>query len=317
MTHAQPRRLVHPVEPAGGVRKELELWLLRSDNSINQLARKLNYSAAVLSEYLAGTYEGDIQVLEKGLKNLLRREAFIQVTDAESFRNTSAAREMWQVLQYCESEGKMGAIITESGLGKTTIAQKWRIDHHRTILVTASIVNQSPGQILGDIAERLHASTYPATTRRLFNSIVEHLKGYLAMDLPYFVLIDEAHFLAWDTFELLRTIHDEVRAGIVYLGMPRLLSEMKRNRRYLWDQILSRLSVSCSINGVTKEDVKLLIDSVFPDLPKSCLGYLYEKAQGPGKFRAMMELLSRVVHIHKIERIPVTAALIKEVDEQF
>ncbi|UCG94124.1 MAG: AAA family ATPase [Candidatus Aerophobus sp.] len=191
------------------------------------------------------------------------------------------------------------------------------MEHHRTVLITGSIVNQSPGQILGDIAHALHASTYPATTRRLFNSIIDHLKTYLAIDAPHFILIDEAHFLAWDTFELLRTIHDEVRTGIVYLGMPRLLSEMKRNRRFLWDQILSRLSVSCSINTVTKGDVKLLVDSIFPDLPKSCLEYLYEKALGPGKFRSMMELLNRVVHIHKIEQIPVTATLIKKVDEQF
>ncbi|UCG94123.1 MAG: hypothetical protein JSW13_06790 [Candidatus Aerophobus sp.] len=124
MKHVESQDLSHDVELAGGIHKELELWLLRSDNSINQLARKVNRSASALSEYMSGKYQGDIEALEGDIRSVLRREEFIEVTGPEAFRNTSAAREMWQILQYCESEAKMGAIITPSGLGKTTIAEK-------------------------------------------------------------------------------------------------------------------------------------------------------------------------------------------------
>ena len=88
---------------------------------------------------------------------------------------------------------------------------------------------------------------------------------------------------------------------------------MKGNKAYLWDQIFSRIMIARSLNTVTREDVKLIADSIHPGLSKSCHNYLYEIAGKPGRLRVLTALLEQGNEVSKRQQIPLTVDLLKDV----
>jgi DNA transposition AAA+ family ATPase len=128
------------------------------------------------------------------------------------------------------------------------------------------------------------------------------------------LVVDESHFLAWEGFEALRRIHDSAQVGIVFLGMPRVYEAMRGTRSsYLYDQLYSRIGCKFHATGIEKADVQLIVDAICPNLPKACISLLFEVAQGAGRFRLMVKLLQKAIRIHKVEGVPITVELLKEV----
>ncbi len=140
-----------------------------------------------------------------------------------------------------------------------------------------------------------------------FESIVHKLS-----QKDTFIIIDEAHLLKWEAWEIMRSLWDRAPVGILFLGMPRTLSQMRSGKGFLWDQISSRLAISRFISPVTEADVKLLTDSVCPGLSKACLAFLYEKASQRHRLRKMMELLKRAIQVSTEEGISINLQLLKE-----
>lgn len=288
----------------------LVLWKDQKGHSLKQIARKLARSETALSQYLNFKYRGDITGIERDITDLLRREDLEFTTGPEIFCKTSSSYIAWELFQVCYEELMLGILIAHSGSGKTKVAVKWQQEHRNTVLITADITKRSLGNILRELAYKLDATPYEATNTRLLESIVDHLKSFRR-----FIIIDESQFLKWEHFEVIRTIRDQVRVGVVYLATPRLYVEMKKRRQYLWDQILSRIPIQRRIDVIERRDVKLIADSIYPGLPKNCLEFLYQKALEPGRFRVMTALLNRSVHIHNIEKTPVNLNLLKEVEK--
>jgi DNA transposition AAA+ family ATPase len=296
-----------------GLYERFVTWMNHSGTSLNQAAYKLNRSTKSVSKYLSIDYEGDINVLEKDIRNLLWREEDLKfTTKLEEFRNIRPSREIWEALQFCHDKHKMGAVIAPAGCSKTMTANEFVRRNPGTTLITANIIRRSPGAILAMIAYKNNCTQHGASNAILLDIIVDRVKYSKEL-----IIIDEAHFLSWEAFEAVKTIYDNARTGIVYLGMPRLYSQMKGNKAYLWDQIISRLAIQRSVSVIEKTDIKLIAESIFPGLPKNCIEFLYEKALGPGKLRLMAELLEKAVHVSKTEKIPLSLDLFKEINKCF
>ena len=283
-------------------------WKAQSGNSVNLIAQKIDRSATAVSQYLNFQYPGNIPAMESDLTNLLRREEDLRFVDKpESFCQTSQVRQIWEILQHCKDAEKMGGIVGGAGVGKTVTALEFKRRHPDTILVTADITRRSLSALLSMIAFKNSGIGYGSRNADMLGRIVEDLRWTRQL-----IIIDEAHLLVWEAFEAIRTIYDQAQSGIVVLAMPRLYAEMKRNRSFLWDQILSRIAVKVSVGSVQKEDVQMLSDSIFPNLPKNCINFLYEISLGGGRFRIMCELLRRAVRVHETEHIPINLNLLKE-----
>jgi len=275
--------------------------------SLRDLTKEIpkSKSRTSLSQYLNYRYEGNVQELERNIEAFLRKKS--QNTAGDGICNTSIYKTTMSLFDFCRSQRVMGAGVGGSGGGKTTAALEFARKHPNTTIITVDPARGSVTKILRLISYRVQ-SVRGGSSDETLNMIIEKLRNS-----HQFLIFDESQFLAWSHFELIRAIWDATGIGIVYLGMPRLYSQMKGNKSYLWDQIFSRISIARSVDTVTRDDVKLISDSIRPGLQKSCHNYLYEIAQKPGKLRVMTALLKQAIEVSKRQQIPLTVGLLKDV----
>lgn len=288
-------------------------WKRLSGTSVNEIARMISRSASAVSGYINKNYPADISALEKNIRNLLRRREDLRLKpEPEAFCNITPSRIIWEVLQFGKEQQEIVAAVGPSGTSKTTTIGEFAKRQGGTVILTIDLTRTSLGSILHMLAHKINATSWPMTNATLFDSICERLRGSNNL-----IVFDEAHLLQWSAIEILRDIHDSAGVGIALLGMPRLLSQMRGNRRYLWDQIASRIAMFKTIPNPTREDIELICRSRSPGLPKGCINFLYGTACGSGKLRTMIKLLNRAIHIAKLEGTSINLNLLKDIEPLF
>jgi len=297
------------------------LWKDQSGASVNRIAGMIGRSAALVSQYVNKIYKGDMPALEKDIINLLRREEDLEFTTrAVTFCTTLSSKLIWEVMQFCDENCDMGMVVGDAGSGKTTTCNEYKRANRNTIFITADIATRSVGSVLRMIAKKVSGTPHPGSNSALLHAIIDRLKHSRRL-----IIIDEAHFLTWDAFEVIRKIHDCAEIGIVYVGMPRTLDQMKgtAGRSFLFDQIYSRISIKRDHLPVEKSDVRVIADSIVsaaldagqPGLDAGCIEYLYTKAQGKGKIRTVAKLLQVAITRHREYNQPMGLELLKEAEQ--
>ena len=273
-----------------GLHERFILWKDQAGHTYSHIARMINRSTAAVSNYVNKVFAGDLAVFEKDIANLLRREEELEFTAMpRTFCKTLASRLIWEVFQFCDENCDMGVAVGPAGSGKTITCNEYKRANRNTVFVTADIATRSVGSVLRMIAKRVGGTPHGmGSNSALLHAIIEKLKQSNRL-----IIIDEAHFLTWEAFEVIRKIHDCAGVGVVYVGMERLYDQMKgtSGRNFLFEQIYSRISIKRDDLPVEREDVKALADSLRPGLDKQCIDFLHTKAQGRGKFRTVVKLL--------------------------
>lgn len=253
------------------------------------IAKRINRSPTQVSQYVNRKFIGDLAEFEKDVTALLRREEDLQfVSDSKAFCTTSPAKLMWEVMQFCDERQKMGAVLAPSGTGKTECCIEYKKQNRATVYVTAHVKSHSAGAVLKLVAKPVVGAVYRHTLSDLLDTVIEKLKGSNRL-----LLIDDAHFLSWEAFEIIRKIHDCGGIGVVYVGQERLYEQMKGTnaKGYLFDQIFSRIAIKRERFKVSKKDVRMVVNSLCKGLNAECIDFLWEKARGKGRFRMMKNLL--------------------------
>jgi len=287
------------------IHSELVRYIDQTGASLRDLVKEIRTNRTSLSQYLNYRYEGDLAAFERKVEAFLRKKA--PNTAGDQIVETGIYRTTISLLTFCQSHRAMGAGLGGSGGGKTTAAHEHARKNPNTTIITADPTRRSITKILRLISYRVQ-SRRGGSSDEILNGIIEKLRNSHQL-----LIIDEGHFLSWEGYELVRTIWDATSIGICYLGMPRLYSQMKGNKAYLWDQILSRISIARNLNTITREDVRLVSDFIHLGLQKSSINYLYEISQKPGKLRVLTALLKQADEVSKRRKIPLTVDLLKEV----
>jgi DNA transposition AAA+ family ATPase len=288
------------------------LWKEQSGTSLNGIAQKIDRSTAAISQYINMKYMGDIAELEKDIANLLRREEDLQfVTGAREFCNTTPAKLIWEVLQYCDAKKKMGVALAPSGTGKTETCKEYKRQNRATIFVTADITTRAPAAILRRIVQQTGGTGRRYSTSEFLHAMIDRLKGSQRL-----LIIDDAHFLKWESFELVRKVYDCAGIGVVYVGQERLYEQMKGTDRnsYLFDQIYSRIAIRRDNFLIYKNDVKAVVSIMCKGLDKECIDYLYQKAKGKGRFRLVENIIDVAMEMNKQYQKPINMQLLQEAD---
>lgn len=272
------------------------LWKDVSGSSVNVIAKMINRSSALVSQYINKKYPGDIKDVEKDIASLLRREQDLEFTTAqEVFCSTGPTKLIWEVLQYCDEQQDMGVAVGPAGIGKTQTCNAYKRKNRGTVFMTADIATRSVGAVLHLMAKKAGGTARARTNSQLLHHIIDKLKNSRRL-----ILIDEAHFLTWEAFEVVRKIHDCAGVGVAYVGMERLYDQMRGgdNRAMLYEQIYSRIAIKRDDLTVTKADVKLIATAVAPGLDKASVNFLYDRAKGRGKLRTVVKLLKVATKMH-------------------
>jgi len=287
-------------EPPSGyneiLHKRFTFWMDQSGASLAKAAKMINRSTALVHGYMHRIYEGDIPAIEKDIASLLRREEDLELTmRSPTFCSTNASILIWEVLEYCDERCRMGAVIAESGSGKSETAKEYQRQNRATMIITADSTTRTLGATMRRLVDHVGGRPKTNTIDDMLNKVLKKLKGSRRL-----LIVDDAHFIPWAGLEVIRKLYDCAGVGVVYLGQEELYNQMTgdTNKARLFDQIYSRIAIKRDRIKISKNDVEMIIDSLYPrGFGKDEMDYLYHKAREKGHLRNVTFMLEMFLEI--------------------
>lgn len=281
-------------------RELLQAFKESQNLSQSRLSTMLGVSSATVSQYLNGTYTGNIEALDKKVRELTERAKDKAKDIKADFVPTSTAKKIMDVCGMAHAMNDINLVIGEAGLGKT-VALKHYADNTAGVVMIETAPTFSPKVLLIELCGKL-GITPSRNNHENIIAITEKLKGSERL-----VIIDEAELLSYKCLEIIRRIHDMAGVGVVLCGMPQLRSNL-RGKRGEYKQLYSRVGFACDIkNRLPDEDVA--------QLAMSALGndsYQDElvRASG-GNARRLNKILRGVNRLAQLNNKPVSAKMIE------
>ncbi len=211
----------------------LKAHIASTGMSQKQVGTQLGKSAAVVNQYLKGTYKGDVEGVDKAVAELAKREQGKSTELSKAFIETTTAIRTMQCCQLAHQNHDMQIVIGDAGLGKTMALKEYTKRKSNVIMIevdptfSSKVLLAEICQELGIIAGR--------NNNAMMKAIIDKLDGSDRL-----LIVDEAELLTLNSLEILRRIHDKADIGIVLAGMPRLRANL-RGARGQYKQIFSRI----------------------------------------------------------------------------
>ncbi len=283
----------------------LKQFMQESGLSQNKVAIKLDVSGSTVSQYLAGKYGGDIQAIDKKVKELVERHTSRDKNVVSEFVQTATANKILGACKLAHEQVETSLIVAHSGLGKTTAVKQYAKVVDNVILIEVD-PTYSTKAILKQLCKKLKMSDKPRANYEMMGLIVERLTGS-----DMLIIVDEAEYLSTNTFEVLRRIHDKARVGLVLCGLPRLRGNL-RGRGQEFEQLLNRVGGHCDIEGLPVVDLEMMASNLMgtdkwnEQLIKLC----------NSNARRLNKLCRGVVRVSTQRNKPINEELIKQCAEK-
>mgnify|MGYP001381395138 CR=1 FL=1 len=254
--------------------------------SQNQVARSLGLSASALSQYLAGKYVGDVEAVERSLEKYL----LLLIS-----RQKSVTREVWvdtvnsnTVLSICQRVHvhiSFGVITGRAGVGKTSALKKYVKENSDVIYLEVDTA-YSPRELMKSLLKEL-GGDFKGSINELKTAVITRLK-----DSGRLLILDQAEYLNERSLDLLRTVHDQAKVGILLVGMP-ILYQNLHGVRGVNEQILTRVSAYAHLDSLPEEDVNKIVENYFPDLEDENMQQLFFSSSN-GNARRLTNLIKNI-----------------------
>lgn len=268
-----------------------------------QAAQMLGVSVATVSLYLKGQYAGDVASLDQKVDEMIARhkEKVSEAKYNSEFVSTFTARCGMDVIKYAHIEGTLNVIYGAAGLGKTEMLKQYVKENSGAVLIEVDPSCTSK-TLLKRIAKAI-GTTDTGANDTLFEAIITKLNGSERV-----LLIDEAELLSTHSLEFLRRVNDKSGVGVVLVGMPRLLINLRGKNNEL-AQLYNRVSFALDLGN---------------QLPESDLALLAENALGTSEYndtllsaakgnaRRLSKLMRGVVRTAEINGMEINSEMIKQ-----
>ncbi|MCX9039354.1 AAA family ATPase [Citrobacter portucalensis] len=290
---------------------KIELVELMKAKGLNQthIARAIGKSAAVISQYLNDKYQGDTASLEIDIRSFIdrQREKERSARITVKFVDTPTTRKAMDVIKMAHVEGDINVLYGEAGLGKTMICKAYTAKFRDALLIEAD-----PGYTARVVLEEL-CNLLVLSTRGNMHELSESCINKLR-DSGRVLIIDEAENLPLRALESIRRIHDKTGIGIVLVGMPRLLLNLKGKRGELV-QLYSRVGFALNLgSSLPGADIDVIANSVLPDGVDDDLSKVLFTAS-KGNARRLFKLLRGAVRTSAMNDVPVNGHIVNQIAE--
>ncbi|MCK3654883.1 transcriptional regulator [Pasteurellaceae bacterium Macca] len=268
-----------------------------------QVANALGVSITTISQYLAGKYQGRVEELDMKVEALIAtyKAKVLEKKLNVTFVPTFAARKMMDLINEVHVEGDMGMIYGDAGLGKTQAVLQYARQNSAAVVIETD-GSYSPKVLLQKLCGALKLDGR-GTIDQLMDLIIGRLVGSSRV-----LLIDEAENLSTRSLEFLRRIHDKSGVGVVLVGMPQLLVNL-RGRRGELKQLYSRVWRHCPLgNELSASDLALLTENTLGTKEFNTLFVKYSQ----GNARRLNKLIRGAVRLAHLNECPIDEDLIKE-----
>ena len=283
-------------EPSGyqATRAECRATMEAGELSIADVAREIGRgcSQATLSQWLGGTYAGDVDAVTGRVRRWLDTRAELATHDISAagldrhvpYRHTASVH---QALAYAHAEGDLACVHGRSGAGKTAELKHYAETRSGTHYIAMSHAVRTVPAMLRDVAEAVGAGGVHRSARDAERAIVASFTGRGAL-----LIVDEAHHLTPMLLDELRCIRDMSGCGIALAGDDTLWTVLAGSRRC--DQIVGRIAVRVSLKQPSDDDVLDLVSRIIGHRPEGAAATrVLGAARGPGGLHALRRLLAR------------------------
>lgn len=253
-------------------REAIMTYRNETGKSQSEIARELGVSAGMLSAFLSGTYKTPHTLIPKIEALLANRESRRLAPKAPGFAMTSVSKQVMDVIEYCQLQGKIGVIYGDAGIGKTMGIREYCRQNPMAISITISPAFATMSGVNDLLSDQIGVREKNA--RRIYAEIVSRLR-----DSGRVIIIDEAQHLTKKTLEHLRSISDEAGVGICLVGNEEVYSRLKGTGKADFAQIFSRIGIRQPVflSNIKKTDLeKIFFEAHLDD---ETMDFLYKIAK--------------------------------------
>lgn len=278
---------------------ELKQLIKEKGYTLSYVSRAINVSNATLHLWLSESYTGNVNKISESVRNFLEIEKLREKKISIEFVNTSVVEDVYDIARICHVDGEIGVCCGEPGVGKTYAVKKYAIENTDVILIEADL-GYTTKVLFSEIHKKIGFDGL-GTTHNMLQDIVTKLKSSGRL-----IIIDEAEHLPYKALDLVRRIYDKANVGILLVGMPRLIMNLRGEKRQ-YAQLFSRVGITTKLTGLTQADMKEIIRSALPEC-REVYKQLYESCVG--NTRVLVKLLVRAIKLAQINNTKIDKEII-------
>lgn len=279
------------------------LKMLMNERQLSQayICRATGLSNTVLSRWLSSAYEGDVNKVNNIIESFIQRESEKFCTKKLEFMMTSLAKKIFEVARIAHIDSEICICYGQAGLGKTQAVKEYSSLNPDVVLVEADL-GYTTKVLFSEIHKKLGLDGY-GMIHSLFEEVVSKVKNSGRL-----IIIDEAEHLPYKALELLRRIHDKGNIGILLVGMPVLVSNL-RGKKGQYEQLYSRIGMAARLNNLLPSDTETIVNSLINQDARIWKSF-HEASYG--NTRILTKLLMRAKRVAEINQVPIDANIVKE-----
>ncbi len=280
------------------IRERLAAYIGNCGRTKAAIAKDIGISAAALTSYLNGKYGAkDLSAIEDKLATFLSKQETREQLPPPleiGFIPTEASGNIFNVADYCRLKRRIGVVVGEAGVGKTTAISEYAKEHSDAIVVYAHRSMTLKG-LFKTIARRIGADDRGLTSD-IFDRITERLGDRL-------LIIDEAEHMSIPMLDELRRLNDTEYggSGLLLVGLPRFV-ELVRSRQHDYAYLRNRINQSITVTNMGLDDTKAIVSKAFPDYANSAICKHFFKYSG-GNPRRLTKLIEAVYTVATVNAI--------------
>ena len=271
-------------------RAALQRYMVMQSASQAAVAKALNYSAAALSQYLRGQYQGDVAEVETRITAFLAREVSRAETPSAApagWVATSTGMEIVGLLLRAHRLHEYALVLGEAGVGKTCTLENYAQTSRGVVFVRCGLSSDRPIYLVRAVAEKLNIRV-PTDVYAATRAVMAALRG-----TDRLLILDEAQRIRGRSLEWVRDIYDECQCGLVLSGNDVVQQMVYGDGQAAFAQHSSRVANQVQINNanLTLDDVELLAGHALDKTDTASRAALLEIARGRGGVRTMLKSL--------------------------
>ncbi len=276
-------------ETPGGLAAELKTHAETHNLTNGQLARSLGYSTAVVSQYLAGKYPGDVAKVDKRVRDYLRAYQRRRKSGVPTVK-CDATRKIATAIEAIRRTNDVGVILAEAGLGKSRAVDHYCEANPTSLLLQVRGWCNDKHSIEAMIAAEVGG--YDGKKKRSL-WLTEKLNGGGRT-----LIVDDAHKLTRPALQWLFDFHDETNCPLALVGIGELEKKVRDDaQRFSRTGLLVRLEADESDESL----IGHLIASLAPLATATEVAELHQLcsqvAEQHGHYRAVFKELKLAAEI--------------------
>lgn len=286
-----------------GLQQELRELMEEQGFNMSGVSRATGISNTALSQWASNSYPGNVARIEEAVRSFIgrQRERTRLPKRVIGFVETSVAQRVFEVARICHLDGEIGVAYGAAGLGKTEAIKQYTGQNPDVILIEADLGHTA--KILFSELHRKLGMDGLGTVHAMFEDVVEKLKGSGRL-----IIVDEAEHLPYRALELLRRVYDKAGVGVLLVGMPRLISNL-RGKRGEYAQLYSRVGIAGKLETLRGEDTEAIVKAALPG--SNGVWKTFHEACC-GNTRVLSKLLASSLRIADLNGQAVNAEIVRE-----